>query len=459
MKNRSLLMDVLDRADGGPIVEEKEFDRVLVCKGIAELVTRHDIRIPKTPFVPCDDDLADRVFEAGMELAVSAGLYCTNTNRRIVFSRAEVERRLNDFPGQITLGEGEDACTVHWRRPDDNGRIGIVGGAYGTPVPEELFVPIMLSYAQEPVVDWIDNATMSTVYRRAVRGGTYWEMLSCWEEADKSFEVLRRAGRPGLAIGCAEASTSDLGELTTATAIGGFRPIDWHHACLSSELKTSYDQLNKVVHFTRTGCHIHSFYNPIYGGLVGGREGMAVAIVAGMIMMELAHLASTVNVGPTHMRYNCSTHPDMMAGIAVALQAVTRNAKLLTSVFMRPASGPGTKTILYETAALALAAASSGSAFIEGVQSATGIHEGHCSGLEARFVGEVCRASCGMPRGQANGIAQALVARYAAIFDAPPIGRPFPEVYNLKTLKPSPEWEGMYEDVKGELRELGLPIR
>jgi len=457
MKNRTWMLDVLDRAEEGPITLEKEFDRVFVAQGIADLVAKYRIRIPKDPYIPFDDDLADRVFQAGLDLAVNAGLYCISTKRRITFSRAEIERRVADFPGQITLGEGEDACTVRARRPEDAGRIAIVGGAYGTPVPEELFVPIMLSYAQEPVVDWIDNATLSTVYGRPVRGGTCWELLACWEEAEKSFEVIRRVGRPGLAIGCAETSTSDLGELTTTNS-QAFRPIDWHHTCLSSELKTTYDQLNKVVHFTRTGCHVHSFCDPIYGGLIGGREGMAVSIVADLLLMHVVHLASTVNPGPSHLRYSASTHPDMMSSISVALQATNRNTKLLTSAFLRPASGPGTKTILYETAALALAAATAGCAFMEGVQSATGTHEAHCSGLEARFVGEVCHAAEGMSRQQANDIARQLIARYADIFDDPPIGRPFPEVYDLRTLKPTTEWQGMYEEVEQELVSMGLRL-
>jgi methylamine--corrinoid protein Co-methyltransferase len=185
---------------------------------------------------------------------------------------------------------------------------------------------------------------------------------------------------------------------------------------------------------------------------------MAVATVAGLLLMHVVHLASTVNPGPTHMRYSASTHPDMMSSISVALQATTRNTKLLTSIFLRPASGPGTKTIFYETAALALAAATAGSAFMEGVQSATGNHEGHCSGLEARFVGEVCHASEGLSRQQANDIARQLIARYAGIFDDPPIGRPFPEVYDLRTLKPTAEWEGMYEEAKQELTGMGLRL-
>ena len=35
--------------------------------------------------------------------------------------------------------------------------------------------------------------------------------------------------------------------------------------------------------------------------------------------------------------------------------------------------------------------------------------------------------------------------------DQRPIGKPFPEVYDPVTLKPLPEWQGVYEEVKAEL--------
>jgi hypothetical protein len=39
-----------------------------------------------------------------------------------------------------------------------------------------------------------------------------------------------------------------------------------------------------------------------------------------------------------------------------------------------------------------------------------------------------------------------------------PIGQSFTEVYDPITVKPRPAWLATYEVVKGELREMGLPL-
>ena len=280
MRTRGRLLQVIDKADNGPIVTEAEFDREWIRKPIAGLVKKYDITWPKDTLVPADDALADRVFLAGLELARDTGVWCIDTSRRMIFSQRELDEVIEASPSQVVIGEGADTVPMHARRPDENSRVATVGGAYGIPVPENQFTAIMLSYAQEPLIDFIDNASLTSTYGRPIRAGSPLEALACWQECDLSFEAIRRAGRPGMPIGCAENSPSAIGELSS-TSYGGFRPTDWHHACFISELKTNYAELTKATHYARTGSHVHTFYNPIYGGYAGGGEGMAVVIVAG----------------------------------------------------------------------------------------------------------------------------------------------------------------------------------
>jgi methylamine--corrinoid protein Co-methyltransferase len=129
---------------------------------------------------------------------------------------------------------------------------------------------------------------------------------------------------------------------------------------------------------------------------------------------------------------------------------------LLTTAFARTAGGPGTSSVLYETAALAIAAVSSGIALMEGVQAAVGTHQEHCSGLEARFNAEVTHAAEKLTRKQADPIVRALAAKYTDGLKSQPIGKPFEEVYELTTLKPLPEWKRLYDAVCEELVEMGL---
>jgi hypothetical protein len=51
-----------------------------------------------------------------------------------------------------------------------------------------------------------------------------------------------------------------------------------------------------------------------------------------------------------------------------------------------------------------------------------------------------------------------LVAKYKPDLDKRPVGLAFPEVYDVTTVRPLPAWLEMYEEVKGELRQMGLSL-
>ncbi|MDD5468044.1 MAG: monomethylamine:corrinoid methyltransferase [Anaerolineales bacterium] len=453
------LLSVLDRAENGPVLEEREWDQVYIYRTISELAEKYDVRWEKNcGCVPADDALADRAFEAGMELATRCGLFCLDTRRRMIWSREELDQLLASCPARVVIGSGDDQVVIARRRPDDLTRVATVGGAYGTQVPEELFIPLMLSYAQERSLDFIDNASLVTTRGRPIRANSPWEAIGCWQEMEMSFKVVELAGRPGMPIGCAEDSPSAIGELATTT-YGGFRPTDWHHASFVSELKTSYAELIKSVHYAHTRTFAHNFYNPIYGGYIGSGAGLAIATVAGMVLMKACYGGVTDNPGPSHAHLSCDTYPDMITAQAVAFQGLSRNTNVLVSSFVRPVGGPGTREILYETAALTIASVPSGIALMEGVQSAMGRFTGHVSGLEARFMAEVAQAATRLDRKEADRMVRWLVQKFEARQKEMPVGKPFNEVYDLKTIHPLPEWQRTYEQVCQELQhELGLKV-
>jgi methylamine--corrinoid protein Co-methyltransferase len=302
------------------------------------------------------------------------------------------------------------------------------------------------------------NCTLARVYGREIRSRSPWEVLGGWHEVELTKAACRRAGRPGLALGCVENAVSELAELS-ATSYGGFSPFDWHHIAMISEFKTDYGALIKLAHLVRTGSVIHAFYNTIYGGSVGGREGMAIAIVAGCILLQMVYMTNTHSVSPAHPFYDNDTTPEIIQAISLAQQALARNSRLLTDVVITPVGGPGTKTLLYEAAAMAIMATASGSCGLIGPRSAAGIHAGHVSGLEARWMAEVAHAAAGISRREADALVRQLVDRYKPELTQRPIGQPFPEVYDLVTLKPRPAWQAVYEEVKAEVRQMGLVIR
>jgi len=440
-----ILLNTLDKAENGPVVDEKDWDLRFISQSIQELIIKYDISwTSEGPIVPWDDEFADRVFAAGWEMALRTGVFCLDTRRQMQWDRNELETILSRTPRQITLGTGEEEVPVFSRRPDDSIRVAIFGGPWGVPVPEELYIPFIESYAREPIFDFVENATLLSTQGRPIRAGSPWEAVACWQEAQMALEAIKKAGRPGLASGCVEIATTEIGELA-GTTYGAYRPTDVHHSAFISEQKTAYHQLIKAVHFAHTGSISEAYFNPMYGGYVGGGPGVAIAIVSGMLLAKACLGGTLCNTGPTHVHLDCSTHPMLVKATALAFQGLARNTNLLISPFVRPTTGPGTKEIFYESAALTIASVVSGAALIDCVQSATGNHTLYSSPLEARFCGELAHAVEGMTRKDADPIVTKLVEKYKDIQEEHLIGLPFTEVYDLDTLQPNSDWFSKYQ--------------
>jgi len=458
MRNVGRLIDILDRMESGPVILERDFDLKLVAARTKALVKEYDIKFDGVNLVNTDDAMADRCFEAALQLAEEVGVYCTSNGRRLTWTRREIMDVIPWVPSEVTIGDRHDKHIMRHRFPEDPNPPTIIGGPIGQTLPEDLFLPIMQSYAQEPVIDTLINGTLETVYGRDPRTKSPWEILCGWYEWEMYYAAIRRAGREGLAVGCVENAASDIPELS-CTSYGGFRPTDWHHVALVSEFKTNYELLNKVTHLVRTDSIIHTFYNTVYGGLCGGAEGVALAEAAGMILLQMVYMGVTHSICPTHPFYLCDTTPELIWASSLATQAIARNTPFIIDVLTSPVGGPCTKTVLYEAAAMATAATVSGAGRLMGVRSTCGKFRGHATGLEARFNGEVGHAAAGMSREKANEIVKQIVPKYKDLLGTEPKGKRFDEAYDMRTLRPTDEWLQMYDEVKEELFQLGLPFK
>ncbi|MGI9862279.1 monomethylamine:corrinoid methyltransferase [Moorella naiadis] len=457
MRSHTRLLTVLDRAENGPLLEERDFDQ-LVASTVRELTRKYDIKYDRQEAINLRDDLADRLFQAGLELAARVGVYCTSTHRRLTFSEAEIRDALRFAPGELEIGSGLDRVVIKSRVPEDPHIPANTGGPYGTPLTEELYTYITQSYIQEPIIDAVVNGTFATIHGRPPKTHTPWEVLLAWREVELSKAAAQRAGRPGISLGCVENAVTEIGELS-GTSYGGFTPADWHHVCFTSELKTSYALLIKVAHLIQTGCIIHDFCNPIYGGYAGGAEGVAMVAVAGVILMAVVNMSTTHSICPTHPFFESDTAPEIVWAISASQQALNRNTHLLTTVMTSPVSGPGTESLLYEAATIATTATVSGTARIDGVRSGAGVCTDHVSGLEARFNAEISHAVAGMSRDQANELIQEWQQHYVPLLDKKPVGQPFAEVYDLKTLRPKKHWQKIYDEVQERLFKQGVRFK
>ena len=113
-------MEVIDRAMTGPLCLEREYDLKVFVPKLREIVNKHEIRFDPEVVVPSDDELADRLFQAGLEFYKEVGTYCLDTNRMIQFTEDEILEGLATAPAAPVFGEGKDAKVYRGRKPESD---------------------------------------------------------------------------------------------------------------------------------------------------------------------------------------------------------------------------------------------------------------------------------------------------------------------------------------------------
>ena len=451
-------LEILDRANTGPYLSEENWDLEKVAMTARRLVKKHKIEYDPNKIVTSDPAIADAIYQAGYEMAVELGAYSRSTERIIEISQDEIDEGIRKMPQTLVMGEGKDARTLHARTLNDDLPPLFFGGSPGTPVPERYFLANVMSYMQEPLIDLATCGTLVEVDGREVRTGNPIEIISTRRELQYMRQGLKRVGRPGMGMLAAQSSVSELGDLAAAHP-DYLRPVDLHLVPVLNELKMDHRNISRAVNSLEYGMVNASLPCVIVGGLGGGPVGSAIINVASYLIANLTCLADYHILHPIHVRHVATSTRDVLWVISATGQAFARNAPAIIVADIYPKSGAGTKELLYETTANAIVNAVTGS-HLEGCGSADG-NAPNCSGLEARLMAEVALASHKMKMSleEANQWVLKLLPRYEHVFtqDGNP-GQPFDEVYDLQTIQPKEFWLKMYEEVKTELKDMGLKV-
>jgi hypothetical protein len=85
-------IDILDRANKGPVCETKDWDMKVIFKTVSEKLREYGLERVYSPDNPLNSDskLADDFWKAGLDLAVNTGMFCQTTNRIIKFTEREL---------------------------------------------------------------------------------------------------------------------------------------------------------------------------------------------------------------------------------------------------------------------------------------------------------------------------------------------------------------------------------
>jgi methylamine--corrinoid protein Co-methyltransferase len=119
------------------------------------------------------------------------------------------------------------------------------------------------------------------------------------------------------------------------------------------------------------------------------------------------------------------------------------------------AAGPATKMYFYETAAYLLAAISSGVS-IQMTHPAKAVVVDGVTPMEATFNVEVAHAGAKINRADANRIVSALLEKYEGDIHNAPKGKTYQECFDMKTGKPNPTYMALVDEIKEELKRMGV---
>lgn len=446
------IMEFQERSLKGPVMKSDDFDLGFAMK-VRELVSKYDIKYNPEALI-IDDAAADAVFQAGVELLADIGLLNTDTSRVIQYTREELELLAGECyenPAKADFGRGDDKMTIQFRTGEDTRPPTNYSGMGGVTTEEE-FIPCIQSIVQEESVEGVGIVPgLDRLGDIEPKSGTLSEIhVGMWEQ-EQLKEVLRRVGRPGMNLGllCTVSTPAATYECIRPGLREPFNTQIGIH--ILPEQKLTWDRL-LMAHFCRDrGIQPWQSCMSMLGALCRNPQDVAVTLIANALgQLSYGH-GAMVSFFSNHIDGAYGTRQANWA-VAAAMRAAERNLRVATGTCIsgikwRQATG------MYQAACQAVWYTASGFAYTW--------HGGH-TGLEARLVGEVMDCTAGMDKTRANELTLKIMAKCEELLEADGPGenkKPFAETYDMKTVKPLPEFESTVMEVKEGLAKMGVPFK
>ena len=229
-----------------------------------------------------------------------------------------------------------------------------------------------------------------------------------------------------------------------------------------SEMKVAYDDLDRTAFALAHGVSIHGAHSSTIGGFSGNPEGAAIVSVAASLQLVTVHKSESFRCGTVDFKVKSRVTRKQLWVAGTAIQALNRNTKLIVdgSIGDHPAAGPGTRQYFYESAAGHIVSTVMGAHSTGGTRKfVVGNRCNYGTPLESRWMGEVCKGAVGMDRKTAARLIIHLLSKYENRLADAPEGETFETLYDKDRLKPLPHYQRLYEEVKKELKDQGMPFR
>ena len=453
------LVDMLQRAKDGPACSVREWEIKVIPQTVKKYLKKYDLEHTFNKEVPVNQDLslADRFFEAGLELAAEIGLLCTDAEAVIKVSKDEILQAIEDTPDHLILGEGIDRVIFKARKPEDENPP-IFVGPLSIQVDEELYVPIAEGILKSKKVRMQQGPSLDTVFGRPVYSGSPFETAVALRENQLRKEAQWRAGRVGIPNMGIASSTTEYGHLAAFAGLTQKSNPAVGMILHPAELKVSYASFHKAA--------VTIGYNGLYfsgsptmiGGYSGGAEGAALSNIASVLLQFPILQPNATGSSIYDVRNDSSCGRHALWALSIASQAVSGNTDIMDYKVINQSAGPCTEEILYTSAAGLITAAVSGVDCTIGPRSAGGRFKNYLTPLEHWFCAELFEASAKLSLEEANELVLYLLSKYEAGLKSQPKGKSFTECFDIKTLTPTKEWQEIHDRVKADIEAHGLAV-
>ena len=462
MPSMPSLLDVAERSQRGPKMEEKEWDMGLFQK-MKELARRYDIVCPPDPpWFNLDDSLPERAFRAAVDFLVEQGVYCISTGRVIQFSEEEVREAIRAQPSHILVGEGRDQRAIEKRPLEYRGEFNLFPGHHA-PFSEELAPLVVKNFAQIPEASYIEGFNFAMVDGREIFGMPM-EVYAARREAAWMREGVRKAGRPGMAIAYYPINTRAAVLIAPLDPVAGLRRTDGVLLSVLPDIKVEHDLLTAAIVYQEYGAFkVNGGGQGLYGSFAGGYEGAIIEgivkpIVGWMVYRDefgYAGINSAIDASPKVVKVDRR----MAWAASVVCQALNRYTNYIYfggyGGGVDGTSGPGSETCLLERAFTAIQSPINGANLSMSRQRRAKMNASQTP-LEVEFKVEVSRAV--MRAGLTRETAGKLLGGLARLLEGRVVEPPkhITECYDLVNHRPSPEYYDIYMRVKDQLAAMGL---
>jgi methylamine--corrinoid protein Co-methyltransferase len=458
------LFDILDRSQSGEkIVDEKQWD-IRVWKRAVELSKEYKIKYDPKYAIMCDDELADRCFEAAVKLLCEVGVFNIGTKRVVNFEEEEIRKALSQQRDKIVLGEGRDRFILAHRHIDAHDDVKVMAGHLAC--TDEIGPKLYQAMAEVQSLDIIEGFNFYGEHAGRTMEGIVHETLGTKATISWTRRAIARAGRPGLHILYYPVSPNPTAMVSCMDPESGIRKTDAVEISPIPELKIENNLLAVAIATTEYGAFVNSDVTSILYGFGGGPDENAIIGTAQSIQVYLTYRVDYNNLAQAlPIDVEGWSLPAACWSRSINSVAMARNVKSPCFVYVSPGPEPNHENRWRELAAQTMMAVASGS-HIDVIRPIRPYRPNLLTPLEIEFCSEIANAMVKnkMSREKTNEIIMnGLAPKYKPMYDVPtreryPLlkGKPFEELYDLNTLKPNREHLDSYHAARKELGKLGV---